>query len=162
MKEGIRVEILTAEVPPAEREAWYARHLRNGMQVCLAHPKLCSVGLDLLDFPVLLFYEKPGTRRIRSVKPASVVGGLGAGVTQSPAWHLEIGHFGAKCTRYVCLIPQRGRFSPTRISTGERSSPGRGTPLGRCIPWKKRSISRSLRSFSPGHVLPPARTHLRN
>ena len=27
------------------------------MQVCLAHPKLCSVGLDLLDFPVLLFYE---------------------------------------------------------------------------------------------------------
>ncbi len=57
LKEGIRVEILTAEVPPAEREAWYERQLRNGMQVCLAHPKLCSVGLDLLDFPVLLFYE---------------------------------------------------------------------------------------------------------
>jgi len=56
LKEGIRVEILTAEVPPAEREAWYERQLRNGMQVCLAHPKLCSVGLDLLDFPVLLFY----------------------------------------------------------------------------------------------------------
>jgi len=56
-KEGIRVEILTAEVPPADREAWYERQLRNGMQVCLAHPKLCSVGLDLLDFPVLLFYE---------------------------------------------------------------------------------------------------------
>jgi len=57
LKEGIRVEILTAEVPPADREAWYERQLRNGMQVCLAHPKLCSVGLDLLDFPVLLFYE---------------------------------------------------------------------------------------------------------
>src|SRR6185503_15197355 len=57
LKEGIRVEILTAEVPPAEREAWYERQLRNGMQVCLALPKLCSVGLDLLDFPVLLFYE---------------------------------------------------------------------------------------------------------
>ncbi len=57
LKEGIRVEILTAEVPPAEREAWYEWHLRNGMQVCIAHPKLCSVGLDLLDFPVLLFYE---------------------------------------------------------------------------------------------------------
>ncbi len=57
LKEGVRVEILTAEVPPAEREAWYERHLRNGMQVCIAHPKLCSVGLDLLDFPVLLFYE---------------------------------------------------------------------------------------------------------
>ena len=57
LKEGIRAEILTAEVPPADREAWYERELRNGMQVCLAHPKLCSVGLDLLDFPVLLFYE---------------------------------------------------------------------------------------------------------
>src|SRR3984893_17171280 len=57
LQEGIRVEILNAEVPPADREAWYERQLRNGMQVCLAHPKLCSVGLDLLDFPVLLFYE---------------------------------------------------------------------------------------------------------
>ena len=56
-KEGIRTEVLTAEVPPAEREAWYERQLRNGMQVCIAHPKLCSVGLDLLEFPVLLFYE---------------------------------------------------------------------------------------------------------
>ena len=57
LKEGIRAEILTSDVPPADREAWYERQLRNGMRVCLAHPKLCSVGLDLLSFPVLLFYE---------------------------------------------------------------------------------------------------------
>lgn len=55
--EGIRTEVLRAEVPPEQREAWYERQLRNGMQVCIAHPKLCSVGLDLLEFPVLLFYE---------------------------------------------------------------------------------------------------------
>lgn len=57
LKEGIRVEILTADVPPAEREAWYERQLRAGMHVCIAHPKLWSVGLDLLAFPCLLFYE---------------------------------------------------------------------------------------------------------
>lgn len=57
LKEGIRAEILTADVPPADREAWYDRQLRNGMRVCIAHPKLCSVGLDLLAFPTLYFYE---------------------------------------------------------------------------------------------------------
>ena len=31
MKEGIRAEVLRAEVPPEQREAWYERHLRNGM-----------------------------------------------------------------------------------------------------------------------------------
>ncbi len=56
-KEGIHAEILTSAVPPADREAWYERQLRNGMRVCIAHPKLCSVGLDLLAFPVLLFYQ---------------------------------------------------------------------------------------------------------
>jgi hypothetical protein len=56
-KEGIRAEILTSDVPPADREAWYDRQLRNGMRVCIAHPKLCSVGLDLLEFPSLYFYQ---------------------------------------------------------------------------------------------------------
>ena len=32
-REGIQVEILTTEVPPEAREAWYERQLRNGMQV---------------------------------------------------------------------------------------------------------------------------------
>ena len=57
LREGIRAEILTADVLPVEREAWYERQLRAGMQVCIAHPKLCSVRLDLLAFPCVLFYE---------------------------------------------------------------------------------------------------------
>jgi hypothetical protein len=56
-KEGIRVEVLRAEVPPEQREAWYERQLRAGMQVCICHPKLVQTGLDLLDFPTILFYE---------------------------------------------------------------------------------------------------------
>jgi hypothetical protein len=35
-------------VPPDQREAWYERELRNGMQVCVAHPRLVSVEMDLL------------------------------------------------------------------------------------------------------------------
>jgi hypothetical protein len=57
LKEGIRAEILTADVPPADREAWYDRQLRNGTRVVIGHPKLCSVGLDLLAYPSLCFYQ---------------------------------------------------------------------------------------------------------
>jgi hypothetical protein len=55
--EGIRAEVLTAAVPPEQRETWYDRQLRNGMQVCICHPKLVQTGLDLLEFPTILFYE---------------------------------------------------------------------------------------------------------
>jgi hypothetical protein len=55
--EGIRVEVLTAETPPEQREAWYERQLRNGMQVCICHPKLVQTGLDLLPFPTIFFIQ---------------------------------------------------------------------------------------------------------
>jgi len=57
LKNGIRAEVLSADVPPEQREAWYERRLRNGMQVCICHPKLVQTGLDLLEFPTILFYE---------------------------------------------------------------------------------------------------------
>jgi hypothetical protein len=55
--EGVRAEVLSAEVPPEQREAWYERHLRNGMQVCICHPKLVQTGLDLIELPTIFFYE---------------------------------------------------------------------------------------------------------
>jgi len=57
LKEGIRVEILTAEVPPADREAGTSGIFGTACKSAWLTPSLCSVGLDLLDFPVLLFYE---------------------------------------------------------------------------------------------------------
>ena len=56
-REGIRVALLTTEVAPELREAWYERQLRQGMEVCLAHPRLVQTGLDLWSFPDILFYE---------------------------------------------------------------------------------------------------------
>jgi hypothetical protein len=54
---GIRVAILTAEVPPESREGWYERQIRAGVQAVICHPKLVQTGLDLIDFPTILFYE---------------------------------------------------------------------------------------------------------
>lgn len=56
-KEGIHVARLTADVKPEAREAWYERQLRQGTQVVIAHPRLVALGLDLLSFPTLIFYE---------------------------------------------------------------------------------------------------------
>jgi tetratricopeptide (TPR) repeat protein len=56
-QEGIRVTRLTADVKPELREAWYERQLRQGTQVVIAHPRLVALGLDLLSFPTLIFYE---------------------------------------------------------------------------------------------------------
>jgi hypothetical protein len=55
--EGIRVAVLTTEVPPEAREAWYERQVRAGVQAVICHPKLVQTGLDLIEFPTILFYE---------------------------------------------------------------------------------------------------------
>ncbi|MGO8792989.1 MAG: hypothetical protein ACLQVL_37145 [Terriglobia bacterium] len=57
VKEGIRVEVLTTEVAPELREAWYERQLRAGVQVVIAHPRLVQTGLDLVEFVDIYFYE---------------------------------------------------------------------------------------------------------
>jgi hypothetical protein len=56
-KEGIRVAVLTTQVTPEEREAWYERQLRSGVQVVVGHPRLTQTGLDLWAFPGIFFYE---------------------------------------------------------------------------------------------------------
>ena len=55
--EGIRTAVLRASVDTSKREAWYARQVKNGVQVVIGHPKLVETGLDLLDFPTIIFYE---------------------------------------------------------------------------------------------------------
>jgi hypothetical protein len=44
-------------VDTSKREAWYARQIKEGVQVVISHPKLVETGLDLLDFPTIIFYE---------------------------------------------------------------------------------------------------------
>jgi len=54
--EGIRVAVLRSKVPPEQRESWYERQVRQGIDVVICHPKLVQTGLDLIQFPTLLFY----------------------------------------------------------------------------------------------------------
>jgi superfamily II DNA or RNA helicase len=57
LREGIRTAILRASVPTHKREAWYREQLRRGIDVCICHPRIVETGLDLLDFPTILFHE---------------------------------------------------------------------------------------------------------
>ena len=55
--QGIRTAVLRASVDTSKREAWYVRQTKEGVQVVISHPKLVETGLDLLDFPTIIFYE---------------------------------------------------------------------------------------------------------
>ncbi len=57
LREGVRVSVLTSDVKPEVREAWYERQSRQGVEVVIAHPKLVSLGLDLLEYKDLIFWE---------------------------------------------------------------------------------------------------------
>ena len=56
-REGIRVDVLTSDVPPEKREAWFEKKLQERVQVTISHPKIIETGLDLLSHPSLIFYE---------------------------------------------------------------------------------------------------------
>src|SRR5664279_851678 len=55
--EGVRAGVLRASVPTHKREAWYREQLKRGIDVVICHPKLVETGLDLLEFPTILFHE---------------------------------------------------------------------------------------------------------
>ncbi|MCI0330690.1 MAG: DEAD/DEAH box helicase [candidate division Zixibacteria bacterium] len=55
--EGINTDILRYSVDPEAREDWIHDKVKSGVQVVLANPKLVQTGLDLYDFPTLVFYQ---------------------------------------------------------------------------------------------------------
>jgi hypothetical protein len=46
---GFRVAVLRTTVPPLERELWYEKQIKAGVEVVICHPKLVETGLDLLS-----------------------------------------------------------------------------------------------------------------
>jgi hypothetical protein len=59
--EGIRSAVLRASVDTSKREAWYARQIKEVVQVVISHPKLVETGLD------------PGSLLTTECDPASLV-----------------------------------------------------------------------------------------
>ncbi|MEM7827953.1 MAG: DEAD/DEAH box helicase [Candidatus Aenigmatarchaeota archaeon] len=55
-KAGFRVASLDASVEPKKRESWIAKHAKD-IDVLLVNAELVKTGLDLYDFPTVVFYQ---------------------------------------------------------------------------------------------------------
>jgi len=56
-KEGLKTEILRSTVKPELREEWVNNKVKQGVDCIIANPKLVETGLDLLDFPTIIFHQ---------------------------------------------------------------------------------------------------------
>lgn len=54
---GVKAEILKSSVTPEQREEWVLNKVKEGVKVIIANPKLVETGLDLYDFPTMIFYQ---------------------------------------------------------------------------------------------------------
>ena len=53
---GYKAAVLTSAVPPVKREAWINKKVSEGVDVIIGNTALTATGLDLYDFPSLVFY----------------------------------------------------------------------------------------------------------
>jgi hypothetical protein len=56
-KEGFKVAVLRASVDACRREDWIAEQLDRGIEVLITNPELVKTGLDLLEFPTIVFLQ---------------------------------------------------------------------------------------------------------
>jgi len=56
-EKGFKAEVLRGTVNPEQREAWLEQRVKEGYEIIIANPKLVETGLDLYDFPTLVFYQ---------------------------------------------------------------------------------------------------------
>ena len=57
-RHGFRVAVMKADaVAPDKRETWVADRVKQGIDVLICHPRLVQTGLDLIDFPTIVWGE---------------------------------------------------------------------------------------------------------
>ena len=57
-RHGLRVAVMKADaVAPDRREAWVENKVKEGIDVLICHPRLVQTGLDLIDFPTIVWAE---------------------------------------------------------------------------------------------------------
>ena len=94
---GIRSCILSSSVAPERRMRWITDRTNQGLDVLFCNPKLVATGLDLLDFPTIVWMEaeyspyvvRQGSRRswrIKQTLPVHVHYFLYKGSAQEHAW----------------------------------------------------------------------------
>ena len=56
-REGLRVAVLRASIDTSRREEWIFEQVERGVDVLITNPELVKTGLDLLDFPTIVFMQ---------------------------------------------------------------------------------------------------------
>ena len=57
-RHGFRVAVMKADaVAPNRREKWVADKVQEGIDVMICRPRLVQTGLDLIDFPAIVWDE---------------------------------------------------------------------------------------------------------
>ena len=56
-QEGLKTAVLRASVETSRREDWIAEQLDRGIDVLVTNPELVKTGLDLLEFPTIVFMQ---------------------------------------------------------------------------------------------------------
>ena len=54
---GLKVAVLKSSEPPEKREDWVMDKVDKGFDIVLTNPELVKTGLDLLDFPTIIFLQ---------------------------------------------------------------------------------------------------------
>jgi SNF2 family DNA or RNA helicase len=54
---GLKVAVLRASVDASKREDWVAEQVERGIDVLICNPELVKTGLDLLEFPTIVFMQ---------------------------------------------------------------------------------------------------------
>jgi hypothetical protein len=55
--EGLKAAVLRASVETSRREDWICDQVERGVDVIITNPELVKTGLDLLDFPTIVFMQ---------------------------------------------------------------------------------------------------------
>jgi hypothetical protein len=56
-QEGFKTAVLRASVDTSRREDWIAEQLDRGIDMLITNPELVKTGLDLLEFPTIVFMQ---------------------------------------------------------------------------------------------------------
>lgn len=56
-REGLKAAVLRATVDTSQREDWIADQVERGVDVLITNPELVKTGLDMLEFPTIVFMQ---------------------------------------------------------------------------------------------------------
>ena len=110
-RHGFRVAVMKADaVAPNRREAWVADRVKEGIDVLICHPRLVQTGLDLIDFPTIVWDETEFSVFQSTEKGAVLVGGR----SECGRAQIDINRLERRTEPYLLSIDRR-MYPPTTL-----------------------------------------------